>query len=49
MKVTLKENQLNEIQAILNQLPISHLNQVQKIVEILNSGVEQVAEEVIKK
>jgi hypothetical protein len=49
MKVTLDEKQLNEIQAILNQLPISHLNQVQKIVEILNSGVEQVDEDAIKK
>jgi len=45
MKVTLNEKQLNEIQAILNQLPISHLNQVQKIVEILNLGVDKDQEE----
>jgi hypothetical protein len=45
MKVTLDEKQLNEIQSILNQLPISHIIQVQKIVEILNSGVEKTEEE----
>jgi hypothetical protein len=41
MKIVLDQNKLNEIQAILNLFPISHLNQVQKIVEILNSAVEQ--------
>jgi hypothetical protein len=49
MKVTLDEKQLNEIQSILSELPIRLLNQVEKIVQILNSGVEQVDEEVIKK
>ena len=39
MKATLSEDQLNQIQAILQLLPISHLQQVQKIVEILNSAV----------
>jgi hypothetical protein len=39
MKATLNQDQLNQIQAILQLLPISHLQQVQKIVEILNSSV----------
>jgi hypothetical protein len=41
MNVQLDQSKLNEIQSILNQFPISHLAQVQKIVEILNSGVQQ--------
>jgi hypothetical protein len=45
MKVTLDEKQLNEIQSILSELPIRLLNQVQKIVDILNSGVEKTEEE----
>ena len=45
MKVTLDEKQLNEIQSILSELPIRLLNQVQKIVEILNAGVEKTEEE----
>jgi hypothetical protein len=39
MKATLNQDQLNQIQAILQLFPISHLGQVQKIVEILNSAV----------
>jgi hypothetical protein len=39
MKATLNQDQLNQIQAILQLFPISHLQQVQKIVEILNSAV----------
>jgi hypothetical protein len=41
MNVQLDQTKLNEIQSILNQFPISHLAQVQKIVEILNSGMIQ--------
>jgi hypothetical protein len=41
MKVTLDEKTLNEIQSILNQFPISHLPQVQKIIEIMNGSVEK--------
>jgi hypothetical protein len=39
MKATLNQDQLNQIQAILQLFPISHLQQVQKIVEILNASV----------
>ena len=39
MKAILNQEQLNQIQAILQLFPISHLGQVQKIVEILNSAV----------
>jgi hypothetical protein len=41
MKVILEEKTLNEIQSILNQFPISHLAQVQRIIEIMNSAVEK--------
>jgi hypothetical protein len=41
MKIVLDQNKLNEIQDILNLFPIKHLHEVQKIVEILNSAVEQ--------
>ena len=44
MKATLNQDQLNKIQAILQLFPISHLNQVQKIVEILNSAVSNETE-----
>ena len=41
MRVILEEKTLNEIQSILNQFPISHLPQVQKIIEIMNGAVEK--------
>ena len=41
MRVILEEKPLNEIQSILNQFPISHLPQVQKIIEIMNGAVEK--------
>ena len=42
MRVILEEKTLNEIQSILNQFPISHLPQVQKIIEIMNGAVEKI-------
>jgi hypothetical protein len=39
MKAILNQEQLNQIQAILQLFPISHLGQVQQIVQILNSAV----------
>jgi hypothetical protein len=44
MKVILEQENLNEIQSILNQLPIKHLPEVQKIVKILNESIEQPVE-----
>jgi hypothetical protein len=44
MKVTLNQNQLNQIQEILQQFPIKYLSEVQKIVQILNESVEQPVE-----
>jgi hypothetical protein len=41
MNVQLDQAKLNEIQSLLNRLPIETLPIVQKIVEILNSGVQQ--------
>jgi hypothetical protein len=49
MKITLDQDKLSEIQNLLNLFPIKYLPEVQKIVEILNSGLEQVVEDVIKK
>ena len=39
MKAILNQEHLDQIQAILQLFPISHLGQVQKIVEILNSAL----------
>ena len=39
MKATLGQEHIDQIQAILQLFLISHLGQVQKIVEILNSAV----------
>jgi hypothetical protein len=44
MKATLNQNQLNQIQEILQQFPIKHLSEVQKIVQILNQSLEQPVE-----
>jgi len=44
MRVILEQEKLNEIQAILNQFPIKHLPEVEKIVKIFNESVEQPAE-----
>ena len=40
-RVILEEKNINEIQSLINQLPISHLPQAQRIVAIMNECVEQ--------
>jgi hypothetical protein len=45
-KIILNEDAQDRLTEIINQLPISHLNQAQKIMKILNENVEQ---EVTKK
>lgn len=42
--VILNEQAQNKIGKILNQLPISHLQQAQEIMEVLNQNVEQATE-----
>lgn len=42
--VILNENAQKEISDILNQLPISHLAQAQKIFQLIQSNVEQTNE-----
>jgi hypothetical protein len=38
--IILNEKAQSQLSEILNQLPISHLNQAQKIMQILNENVE---------
>jgi hypothetical protein len=40
-KIILNEDAQNQLTEIINQLPISHINQAQKIMKILNDSVEQ--------
>lgn len=42
--VILNEQAQNKITRILNQLPISHLQQAQEIMEVLNKNVERATE-----
>jgi len=39
--IILNQEAQGQLSEILNQLPISHLAQVQKIMQILNANVEQ--------
>lgn len=44
MKVILDQAKLNEIQSLLNDFPIKHIQIVESIVKILSSAIEQETE-----
>ena len=46
MKAILEQNDIEQIQAILENMPIKSLNEVQKIIQIINSKIEQPSAEV---
>lgn len=41
MKATLNQDQLNQIQELLQMFPIKYTAEVEKIVKIINQGIDQ--------